>query len=709
MQKNKKILWLGKLLFVSWATFCVTLFIFFPGRISVLHGSILFDWQTIIPKLSRIEPLNYFVNILGAFLGTVLFSLTCISLGSVFILSLLDGKNNNLLMKPARPVFIGSAFLIGSGLFSFIFLTLAGLYKLTPTFVVAIMLGGAILGFPSFTKLFKTRLADHSFDLFEEAKNSERLIFGLSISILLLSLIYSSSRLSYDSVALYFSDAKITAMTHHIQFFLNDSFIASSFHTGIQYAAVSQLFGDQAARLYSWVNGLVIIIFTLALGEIVGLSKQARRILLVLLLTTTAFTDLLGDGKIDLATTAPAIAAIYWMVANGVKARKSSFFLTGFLAGFAIISRPFNAFLLGVFFVLFYLQQVYFSRKEEGFNLGHLFTRFFWLITAITGLLLFHLAVNWMILGDPLAPLSNASKLNASVWQWSFNPDEIWVFRALYPFVVTFLNSPQSLGTISPLFIGFLPGIFIKDIRGKFSSQKPLINLTVIAIITLFLWIMFFFTVVEIRYVFFLWLILFIPLALIAENLLSLKDNTGKIMELMLIIVLLFVNFRIVYISIDTYSPLDKQGNPHCYDYLFCDYLKPISDNAAQGERVLTLNAYRYYLRSDLFACSTRADEYVSIRNASLNGPNFFWEEVYRQGYTYIAYEKNYSVRHLYMDFVPNPNNTPPWMEIKPIYGNPEDQVVAYKINILKAPTSKSMECMQNENRVWEVRAANPK
>lgn len=709
MQKNKQGLVFGKSFFISWATFCAALFIFFSGRVSVLHSSLLFDWGAIIPKLSRIEPLNYLANIIGAFFGVALFSLACISLGAIFILLLWNEKNDSFPTKRVRPILIGSAFLIGSGLFSIIFLALAGLYKLTFIYVITITSIGLVLGLPSLIKLIKTHSEDQSFNPFEETKNSGRLIYWLSVSILLLSLMYSSSRLSYDSVALYFSDSKITAMTNHIQFFLNDSFITSSFHTGIQYAAITQVFGDQAARIYSWINGLVMIVFTLALGEQVGLSKQARRILLALLLTTTAFTDLLGDGKIDLATSAPAIAAVYWMVVNGVKARNGSFFLVGFLAGFAIISRPFNAFLLGVFFALFYLQQIFFLRKEEGFNLKSLFKRFLCLASALLALALFHLAANWIILGDPLAPFTNASKFSASGWQWSFNPNEIWAFRALYPFVVTFLNSPQSLGTISPLFLAFFPGIFIKDIREKLFTQKPLIHLTTMAIITLLLWIMLFFTVVEIRYVFFLWIILFMPLAVIAEKILSLKDNTGKIMTLMLITVLLFVNFRIVYISLDTYSPLDKQGNPHCYDHLFCDYLKSINDSAAPGERVLTMNAYRYYLRSDLFACSTKADEYSAIRNASLKSPDKFWEEIYRQGYTYIAYEKNYSVRHLYMDFLPNPNNAPSWMKLEPIYGNPEDLVVAYKINVLQPPISRAKTCAQNKNGIWEVQSITSK
>ncbi len=693
----------GRLFFAAWAALCVALFVLFSGRSSVLHGSLLFEQGIVFSKLLKIEPLSYLVGIVGAFLEILLFSFACISFGSFFVLLLQDKSADQPFGGSTRPVLISSAFLAGGGVFSIIFLALVGLYKITPFYIILIMAGGLVLGSGSLMKLVSFHVDKRDLIPFAEIRKSGRLFFWLSGGIILLSLMYSSSRLSYDSVALYFSDEKITAMTNNVQFFLNNSFIVSSFHMGILYTAIVQVAGDQAARMFSWVNGLVIIVFTLALGEKMGLSKQARQILLVLLLTTTAFTDLLGDGKIDLATSAPAVAAIYWMVVNGVKARNASFIFLGFLTGLAIISRPFNAVLLGAFFAIFYLWQIYLLRAHESFDFLSLFRRLLWLISAILGLVLFHLIANFLILGDALAPFANASKLSTSGWQWSFNPNEIWVYRAFYPFVVTFLNSPQSLGTISPLFLAFFPGIFMKNVREKLFTQKPLIYLTVIALITLFLWIMFFFTVVEIRYVFFLWIILFMPLAVIAETLLNLNDDIGKIMNLMLVVVLLFVNFRIIYISLDTYSPIDSYGNPQCSDYYFCDYLKPISDTAAPGERVLTLNAFRYYLRSDLFVCSTKADEYSVLRAASLESVDEFWEEVYRQGYTYVAYEKNYTVRHLYMDFVPSPDNVPSWMSLVPIYGSSEDYVVAYKINVQNSPVLRMKTCVQNEEQIWEV------
>lgn len=694
MLKNKQRVEINRLFFIFWAIFCIVLFILSSGRVGTLHSTLLFEWETITPKLALIPPLSYLKNIIVSFIEIAMFALACTSLGAIFISLLLSKSDNGFPNRPTRLVLIGSAFLIGSGLFSIIFLVLGWLHKLTFLIVTGITLGGLFAGISAFIKLTKPHPEDRNLMLFEELKGSDRLTYWLSIGIILLSLMYSSSRLSYDSVALYFSDAKITAMTNGIQFFLNDSFITSSFHTGIQYAVITKMFGDQAARMYSWINGLIIIIFTLALGEQLGLSAKARRIVLALLLTTTAFTDLLGDGKIDLATTAPTIAAVYWMTTTSTKPSMKRFLITGFFAGFAIISRPFNVFLLVIIFALFYLQQIYFLIKNQEFYVKPLFKNFLWLLTPILILVVFHLFANWMILGSPLAPLSNAAKLNTSAWQWSFDSNQIWTFRALYPFVVTFVNSPQSLGNISPLFLAFFPGFFIGSEK-KLLIPKPLMSLTVMAAIALLLWITFFFTVVEIRYVLFIWLILYLPLAMVVENILCLNDKTSKTMEIILIIALVFASFRIVYISLDTYSPLDEQGNPQCGNHLFCDYLGPINDTAPQGSRTLTLNAYRYYLRSDLFACSTRADEYNAIRSASLAGPDKFWLEVYRQGYTYIAYERNYSIRHLYMTFSPDTENIPSWVQLETLSEDEHGLVRSYKINYINPPSQIIKTCSQ--------------
>ena len=108
------------------------------------------------------------------------------------------------------------------------------------------------------------------------------------------------------------------------------------------------------------------------------------------------------------------------------------------------------------------------------------------------------------------------------------------------------------------------------------------------------------------------------------------------------------------------------------------------------GERVLTLGAFRYYLRTDLFACSTTEPEYSRFEELSRTDNIAFWTEVYRDGYQYMAYESNYSMRHLYLGMIPNPYNTPAWLKLEPIFGKPGDTEVTYELEATNPPIGSS-------------------
>ncbi len=249
--------------------------------------------------------------------------------------------------------------------------------------------------------------------------------------------------------------------------------------------------------MYSWINGVIILIFAVAIGERAGLSKRANLILLTLILTSTAFLDLMGDGKIELVSTVPAIATIYWMEIND-KPSKGALLLMGFLAGLAMVARPYNIFLIALVIGLFYLQDAYQQRKENAKWIYNLFVKPLLLISiGVICLLSYHLIANWAILGDPLAFIKNYQNVNSSDWQWALDPHQIWIFRLLYPLVATYLNTPQSLGNITPLFIAFLPIILVTSFRRKLQITRKLIALVNAASITLLTWVILQFTVFE--------------------------------------------------------------------------------------------------------------------------------------------------------------------------------------------------------------------
>jgi hypothetical protein len=320
------------------------------------------------------------------------------------------------------------------------------------------------------------------------------------------------------------------------------------------------------------------------------------------------------------------------------------------------------------------------------------------------GLGIYHLFANWMILGNALGFLSSISKINQANGPWDADPNQLLALRLLYPLVTAFRNTPQSLGNISPMVVAFLPALFMPSIRKSIKVSNELGGLSVISAITLLIWIFSVFTVVEIRYVMFLWIILFMPVAEIISNIFEDNDAVFKNIGAGTVFVLLaFIIFRTVFMSLNTYSPLDRRGNPQCYDFLLCNYLRSINEEASPGDRVLTLSAYRYYLRTDLFACSTTHEEYDILQELSYKNPEGFWAEVYRQGYQYIAYENDYTTRHLEFGLTPAPQNTPGWITLERMDKSPTDLVTAYKVNIVgDVPAAREKYCIKN-NGVWLV------
>ena len=701
MQKNKIWAILGITAAVTWSLWslaCLVIFMYFPGAISQIHGATLNDFPVLAGKLSRFIVTTYLIDTLKSFLGMVFFGVSCVSLGMRLagIFHLDEVVKNDA--HPMRGALLPTYFLIGNAVFSLVFLTLASLSNLSPIHSVIILSLGLLSGLAQFRKLSGpiTRLNT----------GTEKAVVALFAAILAVSLFQSSARISYDASSTYFSNAKLTALEHHAGYYLENTFVASIFQSTIVYTVVIQIFGDQSARMISWLLGAAAIPFGVAIAGFAGASRLARRILPALIMTSTAFLDLMGDGKVDLFSSAYSLAAVYWFVeAEGSRQSRSLFIFSGCLIGYACILRPHNVFLLGMFILIHTVQQW----RGGQFNFKHLVRQAGWMVLGAGGFAIFHLLINKIVLGSSFAFWSVVTKINPEDGPWDFKPNMVWIYRLLYPFVVTFKNSGASLGNISPLVVAFLPALAIPEIRKRFTLHREASQIYNSTGLVLLLWVVLFFTVVEVRYVIFLWIILFIPVAEIIAGLFESRSALLRRIAFTWVVLLMgFTFIRSAYISISTYSPLDAQGNPHCFDSVLCDQFTAVNETANPGERVLVLSAFRYYLRTDLFACSTKHNEYKVLQNLTARNTDEFWLEVYRQGYKYIAYEKGYTIDHVQLEIIPNPDNTPDWIELEPIYGKPGDLHVTYMIKTIDPPKVVGSICKMNSSGIWEVQSASP-
>lgn len=702
MQKNNLWVILGKIAMMLWSLICLVIFMYFPGTISQIHGATLYDFPMLAGKLSRIPIFTYLLDVLASFLGLAFFGTSCTSLGMKLAVIFQLGNDESANLHPLPGTLLPTYFLLGNAAFSLVFLTLASLSHLSNLHTIIILSLGLLSGLGQFRKIPRHPTARFN-------ANHEKIVAALSIAILAISLFQSSARISYDASSTYFSNAKLTALENHTAYYLENTFVASIFQSTIVYSAVIQVFGDQAARMVSWLLGVVTIPFSVMLASYVGASKSARRILPALILTSTAFLDLMGDGKVDLFSSAYSLAAVYWFLKAGTVRRaqsRSLFVFSGCLIGFACILRPQNTFLLGTFVLIHTLQRW----RTGQFTFRQLARRAGWMALGAGGFALYHLAINKIILGSPFAFWSVVTKIDPANGPWDYNPNIVWIYRLLYPFVVTFKNSGASLGNISPLVMAFLPALAIKEVHKRITLSREASQLYITTGLVLMLWIVLFFTVVEARYVIFLWIILFIPIAeIIAGTFESQSAILRRTSIIWVALLLSFILIRSAYISTSTYSPIDKHGNPHCFNNALCDQVSSINEIAGPGERVLALSAFRYYLRTDLFACSTNHIEYKMLINLPPQNAEEFWLAVYRGGYKYIVYEEGYAIAHVQLKIIPNSENTPDWIKLEYIFGKPGDDKIAYRIAITDPPVKVETTCKQNNiTGIWELHQTDP-
>lgn len=688
----KRLSFLFSALFLSWSLVSFAIYIW-VSRITYVP---IFIFPEILPRLSESffsHPWLTFVgDILRALLGISLFALMAFLCGAAFFRWQVISLSHVL-----------SAFVWGEILLSLVFLswlTLTGLKTYLTASVLLLCTVPGILRLAAGALPQRLSWSKREFRPFPRLALKWILIFITLAAALGLS----SARLSYDAAAYYFSQPRLMAITGQPVFtYSGDGFVVSSFHPGILFTVVIQLFGDQAARMLSWVNGVVILAAGWEIGKAGGLSARARLYFLILMLTSTAFVDLLGDGKVELISTAPLAVALWWMMNSLQRPSARRFLLIGALLGFAIIARPYNIFLVSVFTILFYLLQAWPVLRTGGFQSAWNFTRpVLWMFPSLLLMGAFHLWQNDLWLGSPLAPLTYARNLGIGDWQWQIDPASLNLLRLLYPLTATFMNAPQSLGNISPLFIGVLPFLLLRKVRHQFHLPDGLRSLLLPALVTLALWISLFFTVVEIRYIFFLWILLFLFGAQVLEAALSgLEKEYRAILRAIPAFLLVFMTIRTLVISLAAYSPIDTNGQAHCYGISLCTFLDSLNQTAAPGERIFALNAYRYYLRPDLFACASQAKEYASLQSLAKENDGAFWEELYQQGFTYLSYEKHFAKFRARFGRIPPPDSAPEWLKITEISATGSETV--YQLQPENPPFLPLKTCATTEAGSWQV------
>jgi hypothetical protein len=239
--------------------------------------------------------------------------------------------------------------------------------------------------------------------------------------------------------------------------------------------------------------------------------------------------------------------------------------------------------------------------------------------------------------------------------------------------------------------------------REAFRLRPDLRMLALCASITLAAWIALIRAIAEIRYVLFLWVLLYIVAAQVLDGAMDRRERSIRALSSAILIALLaYMAARTTVNALDTYSPVDAAGRARCYDVPMCRLLDPLNETAAPGERVLVLNSYRSYMRPDLFACSSRADEFLALGALARASSPEFWTEAYRRGFGYIAYEPHYAVAHSGFGRLPDPGLAPDWLRVAVFTTEPRGQV-AYRIQAIDPPFPPQRSCVRSAEGAWSV------
>ncbi len=677
---------------ILWLLFSIIPFFTFAGRLGLIHDVVL-DASALTLFLKAIRQIDLWRFALDILRSGVTSFLVVLAFGGwgLPVIRYLEKKRRGK-EAPFLLTFI-SAWLLAEGIFIFIAMTWMRFWTLRPGLTAFLLFPGLLF---SLQDLWRRRrkivLAMPSLTPWEKT------LFASIVVLLLVSTGYTSARLSYDASLLYFTQAKWMAQRGEILLLTKNEFSAAHLYMGTLYAAAIQLVGDQAARFYAWWHAFAILVVLLAIAREAGLSMRARLLATTLVLTSTAILDAFGDGKHDLFATAYLFIAIYRIVEQrGKNANAAEQLVNGFFLAISSIARPYNFLLLPVFLLILY---GFFLYQKSTFP-ATVLTSLLWMALAGTLALVHYLTLSYVLLGDAFASL-HALSLNASNWKVPAQQISLNVYRIFYPFLATFGNAPQSSGHISPLFLGFIPFLSFKRVRNTLWRSSLLQAIALASIGTLILWVAFSFAVAEIRYVFFLWYLLFLPLAAILEELSRLKSSPLQPWAKMLpSLILLFMIGRVSIISLVTYSPVQPNGEARCSAIPYCEGMNFLNANAPLGARTLIYSPYRYYLREDLFNCASYAEDYSEIEQRGKRDDALFWEAAYRRGFRYVLIDA-FTMYYETHGYLADSASTPPWLHVEEVLYIPKQQLAIYSLQAEGVSLSPLADCVHTD-KGWQI------
>lgn len=619
------------------------------------------------------------------------------------VLYLLGYKHHNSMMDDPWGLNV-TAFLLGGGVISNLWIFVGLAHWLTPAVVAGVLGLSLAAGLPFFSGMFLPCIHAGRDLIRRLAKRDGAFLVTVVLAMGLLVLLAVNAFLRPpfgDAEAFYMAYPKIIAASQGLMAMPGPygPFSQIGLLGEMHFAALFSLGGPQAAKLFVWPIAVSAVVALIAIARRAGLGLVGCGFVLVLVVTSTAFTNHITDGKVDLFAVANGLGAFYWALRTGDKDERAvALRLAGILAGLAVVAKfSYAAAFLPALLVIIAWVTFLASTKMPRITLAgvsSIAAAFLFLGSWIVITALPHLIKNGVLFGAPLAPFvgtEDTSWLN-QVW---FSSSDTWWIVITYPLALAFGRYPLQGGNLSFLLIAFLPLAFFSGRPASWVGSR-LVQITAAGIIGTLTWIILRPSIIAPRYIL-ATLLLFVPLiAMGAEHVYEMEQqprllSMGVIVTM--IIALAMFSFRHVKLPVHLLNYV-RGSLPACaLASPYCEPLTELNKRAGPGARIYFAGYYTYWLRPDLLQCRDTRDDGQVLRRVGMA-----METVYSRGFRYLIVDRT---SHAEIGQVIEAATMPEWLSLRRIKNSRE--LTIWELSTRNAARIPRFACRQVRPPAWEV------
>jgi hypothetical protein len=441
----------------------------------------------------------------------------------------------------------------------------------------------------------------------------------------------------------------------------------------LHYAALMSIGSPQAAKFLTWFTSLALALILLSLCAYAGITLKGCIIASAVLMTSTAFTFSITNGKVDIYGGALGLAAYYWSLR--IRHNRDAFpiILTGLLAGSACVAKFSNIpiIICGIGIGVIWNQWLASKKMEDSIG-DFLATSFSTLVLigiGITFALIPHLIKNWALFQEPFAPFFFFAE-TGSRWidQTWYSPENVKYILLTYPLAIVFGQYPMQEGNLSVLMFAFMPMILFLPKPASFKNSR-LFQISVIALISTSVWIVFRPSILAPRYILAAYLLLIPASARAAEYVFGRPDMSRSLRVFMsagLIVLLSTFILQNAYIPLRFLKFL--AGDLAVCDYAsgYCPALEYVNSVAPKGVRIYVGGYHAYHLRPDLLQTISGPPSDLNWKRIPSSKQR--WGYLAQEGFRYIVIQK--STHSSYLKDLDS-NQVPPGLKVLLQYEDP--------------------------------------